>query len=295
MEQSGGFNVKCPDLIFCFSRGGTINHFQPDFLDGRVLRSARFAGLALGEIEYASGYRRERHLHKRACLHLVLAGGYTEYRHGNAKSCGALMLLFQPAGFEHSYVGYERSSRVFTIEFDDTWIERLAAHSIVPRSPAYLSGGLELSLINRLHREFAHPDACAPLAIEALATELVAEVWRRQKRELPEAQPRWLRQATELLHDRFAEALSLQSIADAVGVHPVHLARAFKKHHHCTVGDYLRRVRVDFAMRQMIASDTPLLEIALSAGFSDQSRFCHTFKRIVGLTPAVFRSEMRKR
>jgi AraC family transcriptional regulator len=79
-------------------------------------------------------------------------------------------------------------------------------------------------------------------------------------------------------------------IAAAAGIHPVHLARVFRRHCGYTLGDYVRKLRVDFAARQLLATDEPLAGIAFAAGFSDQSHFTKVFKRQTGMTPADFRS-----
>jgi AraC family transcriptional regulator len=99
----------------------------------------------------------------------------------------------------------------------------------------------------------------------------------------------------ELLRDRFSENLSLAEVAAAVNISADHLARSFRRCHGCTMGEYVRRLRVDFACRRLAASEVPLVELALDAGFTDQSHFTKTFKRHMGVTPAVFRNLHRRR
>jgi AraC family transcriptional regulator len=78
-----------------------------------------------------------------------------------------------------------------------------------------------------------------------------------------------------------------------VGVHPDHLVHAFRRQYHCTVGEYVRQLRIEFACRQITSSDMPLAEIAVEAGFADQSHFTKTFKRLVGMTPSEFQRHSR--
>src|SRR5262249_9386728 len=107
--------------------------------------------------------------------------------------------------------------------------------------------------------------------------------------------PRWLDRVHEVLRVRFAGSLSLGEIAASVGISADHLARSFRRCHGCTVGEYVRRLRVEFACRQLVASEVPLVQLALDAGFTDQSHFTRTFKHHTGMTPAAFRNLHRRR
>src|SRR4029077_9438463 len=102
--------------------------------------------------------------------------------------------------------------------------------------------------------------------------------------------PRWLQQATDIVEARFLERLSLTSIATEVGVHYVHLSRQFHKFNRCTIGELIRRRRVQHASHLLAHSRTPLAEIALICGFSDQSHLSFLFKRYMGLSPSKFRA-----
>lgn len=102
--------------------------------------------------------------------------------------------------------------------------------------------------------------------------------------------PPWLKQARDLLHDQFSESMSLARVAESVGVHPVYLASEFRRRFGSTVGEYVRRLRIEYACREISAcSEAPLAQIALTAGFSSQSHFSKTFKRLTGMTPLEYR------
>jgi AraC family transcriptional regulator len=131
--------------------------------------------------------------------------------------------------------------------------------------------------------------------MEGLTLEILAAVSRSSRSRLERNPPRWLVNARELLHDRFTERLVLDDIAAAVDIHPVHLCRAFRNQYGCAIGDYVRNLRVDFAARQLSTSQHSLVEIALAAGFSDQSHFTKAFRRCTGMTPGAFRLHLRSR
>ncbi len=104
--------------------------------------------------------------------------------------------------------------------------------------------------------------------------------------------PQWLERVRNNLEQRFAEPLKLSEIAAEAGVHPVHLAREFRKHYGTSVGEYLRRVRIEYACRELMGSNVAVTNIAFAAGFADQSHFSRTFKRLCGTTPGRYRASV---
>jgi AraC family transcriptional regulator len=137
-------------------------------------------------------------------------------------------------------------------------------------------------------------DDLSPLVVEGLMLELIGEASRQFLR-LSRPDPHWLQQARDLIHQQFHDGLTLSLIARSVGVHHTHLAREFRRRYRCTVGEYVRRLRVEFACRQLSSSDMPLSEIAQAAGFVDQSHFTRTFKIRTGMSPARYRSTFHDR
>ena len=138
-------------------------------------------------------------------------------------------------------------------------------------------------------------DGATPLAIEGLMLELVAGLSRQQNISFEQKRPRWLKRVREILDADFHDSISLTRVAEAVDVHPVHLARVFRKHFGCTPGEYIRHLRIDFACRELSLSDASLVEIALAAGFAHQAHFSRVFKAQTGMTPSEFRSSLRLR
>ena len=161
--------------------------------------------------------------------------------------------------------------------------------------PLQFQTGPMVQLAMRLYGEFRDRDALAPLAMEGLMLELLAAAGRCPVTSADPRPARWLRQARDLVQDRFAENLSLRDIALAVGVHPAHLARSFRQQYHCTIGDFVRNLRMEQARHQLTTTDSPLCDIALAVGYSDQSHFTTAFKRHTGLTPSQFRKIVQKR
>jgi AraC-like DNA-binding protein/quercetin dioxygenase-like cupin family protein len=262
---------------------------------GDVRQEARVAGFTLTETVYARGEHIPRHAH--ACVHfcLVLRGGYTECYGAHSREYGPTAVVFHPEGEVHSNRFHGSGGRLFRVVVPEPAAARLREAASLSDDRAFVVGGVPARLAARLYREFREPDSLSPLVAEGLILELLGLAARGSPDPGAGAAPQWLCRAADLLRDRFRENLSLGEVARAAGVHPAYLARVFRRHFRCSAGEYVRQLRVEHARRELSRGDAPLAEIALEAGFSDQSHLTNVFRRHTGLTPAAYRKLFRTR
>jgi AraC family transcriptional regulator len=254
-----------------------------------ILSQRSVAGFELTEIAYHPGLKLPAHRHERAGFCLVLSGTYSEDYRMRSLLCRPQTVTFSPAEESHSNRFGNIGSRCFVIDVDRHSIERLREYRSRLDSPTYFYGGAVVWLASRLYREFRYPEEASALIIEGLVLEMIGEASRRFAGRAGAKLPPWLVQARDLLHAQFSESISLTDIAGAVGVHPVYLAAEFRRRFGSTVGEYVRRLRVEYACKEIAGSDASLAQIALMAGFSSQSHFAKTFKRLTGMTPLEYR------
>jgi AraC family transcriptional regulator len=255
----------------------------------RTAKPSKVTGISLWETFYAPDFKMRPHSHPSAFIHLILRGALEENCGRTTHRCTPSTVIFQPADLIHANHFLAPGVLTFSIELDNRWLGRLREVSPVREGLLVSHGGELAGVAVRLYQAAQETDAAAALVMEGLVLELLGEIARREVAVVEPRPPRWLEQTRELLHARFAESLTLEEIAAAAGVHPVHLASTFRRHYGCPVGDYVRRLRTDYAARELVRSATPLVEIALEAGFSDQSHFTRAFKRLTGVTPAEYR------
>jgi len=144
----------------------------------------------------------------------------------------------------------------------------------------------------RLAAELRARDESWPLAAEGLALQLLSTAGRSTP--APPRRGSWLRDARELLEARVPGTTTLSELAEAVGVHPAHLARSFRREYGLTVGQYARALRLDWASAQLALPDATLAGIAAGAGFADQSHFTRAFRAHTGVTPGRYRELLRR-
>ena len=260
---------------------------------GQVKMSRRVAGHILTETSYRSHFNIPSHSHDHTYICFCFQGVLAENYGRKSRTCEASSMTYHPPGEVHSGSFHGGGGRLFNIQIDPQWMQRVQQDLSVQGESIYMRGATSMGIARRLYQEFHYFDEASPLAIEGLLLETLAEVSRRSAPRPVCSPPRWLEQARELLHAEFFECPTLGKIAESVGVHPVHLSAAFRKHYQCTPGEYLRRLRIEFACHKLSTSDDPLSMIAAAAGFSDQSHFSKTFKLMTGMTPIRYKRLIR--
>ena len=224
----------------------------------------------------------------------MLEGRSTETYGTTAFECEPWSVKFQPAGEWHTDVYGSEPVRCFIVQLRSEWLTRMEATHLLRDSPLVDKGGDLARLMMRLRAQFQSVDEESPLLIEGLALQLIAETSRSLRKRPNGKPPLWLRRAKEVINDQFSHPLTLSLISGFVGVHPVYLASSFRRHYGRSVGEYLRERRIEFACHRIHTSDDSLADIALAAGFANQSHFTRTFKRVTGMTPATYRSARRR-
>lgn len=237
---------------------------------------------------YPAGLRMPAHDHEPAYLSFLLKGFYTESRSQGVRACKPSTVVFHPPGDRHAVDFHNSEVRIFRVEMKSRWLERLPDFNKLESKQFY--GGLVSSLCRRLYGEFRCGDVYSPLVIEGLMMEISAELSRRQRTSCDKTPPRWLKQANEIVRSAISEPPSLDALSQMVGVHPVSLAREFRRHYGCPIGEYIRQLRIEAACQQLSSSEAALSLVAANAGFYDQSHFTNSFKRYTGMTPTQYRA-----
>jgi AraC-like DNA-binding protein len=127
--------------------------------------------------------------------------------------------------------------------------------------------------------------------LECLLAEAVAALAAlRESRLEPTAA---VRRALTLLRERYADALTLDELAEHAGLDKFHLCRAFRSQLGMPPHMYLTQLRI-LRAKELLASGMRPRDIAPRVGLYDQSQLNRHFRRIVGVTPGVFFAKNRQ-
>lgn len=100
--------------------------------------------------------------------------------------------------------------------------------------------------------------------------------------------------AQEFIEDNYEEKLTVDEIAVKLNLTRRTFERRFKKATHITVVEYIQRVKIEAAKKQLEIGRKSITEIMLAVGYSDTQTFRDVFKRITDMTPIDYRNKYRK-
>ena len=95
--------------------------------------------------------------------------------------------------------------------------------------------------------------------------------------------------AAEYIRIHTGDAITLNSVADALGLSPGHLSRVFRKEMNISLVDYIRKRKIDAAKDMLFSTNLSIMEISCQLSFSSQSHFIQVFREETGMTPGKYR------
>ncbi len=261
---------------------------------GDACRTVKTSSFLFSELE-ATVPEREvpRHTHETPHFVLVLRGIYLTEARNQGGPCSSSTLIFNPSGTTHRDCFRSRNARFLSISPGLDGSRLLDKDSSVAR---VVAGGSVRSdggalIVGAIAREFEREKHPSALVLESLGLELIGQLVRLDESIESRRIPDWLLRTKEMMEDCAGNELNIADLAATMLVHPVYLARAFRKYFGHSPGEYLRRKRLLRVQRLLANTRLPLVDVALQYGFSDQSRMTHAFTSEFGIAPGQYRRQ----
>jgi AraC-like DNA-binding protein len=266
-----------------------ISFFTPDDVPGLQMV------MRLDEHDTASCYLNETYTIKA----LIKTGSALHYR-GRRHECTSGMVGMLDPGemLKTCFVSRERlSDTIHGVSIRPDFMRELAAEFNMPaqsvwfRKPVLTHPEL-FERISRMLEALQKPMTHTALERQSLlASTLGFALRHNMELRRHEAKPRNVRvpvqRARELIHERFATAITLDELITETGISRCHLLRTFTQEVGVPPHRYQMHLRISRS-REMLARGHSPAFVAAQLGFYDQGHFTNQFRRIVGVTPGRF-------
>lgn len=257
--------------------------FAPGRFYGAPAIERRLPGVRLAHLAATlSAEHVDEHSHDDAHFVLATHGRYETTAWGPQTE--GPVLVYNPPGVVHRDRFVETGGYFLAVSFAaGDW--RALADGGAAIDALRLTGPVARRAALRLTRSLLSADA-EPLSLEGLSLELAAEALAPLRD--GDHRPPWLDLAENYLADAFDQPIGVADLARVAGVHPVHLARGYRRWLGAAPGERLRARRLERAADLLMRSRLPIGEVALTAGFCDQSHLNRQFRQAYGVTPGEF-------
>lgn len=226
------------------------------------------------------------HTHEDAHFVLALDGGYHSLAHdrltpkGRAFEAGSL--IWNPPGVEHRDSFETPGGRFLSVSF-------MPPSGAARGEPQRLRRPLAEAAARRLVGAVAGQREGDAIKLEGLLLDMAAAVLSPEELDEDPA-PDWLLRADQALRDLCRRpGLEVRDLARIVGVHPVSLARRYRRHFGVSPATAIRRARIDRALGDLVVG-VDLAELADRGGYADQSHLTREFRALYGVTPGGYRA-----
>lgn len=264
-----------------------MKYLQTGQFHGQTNHTIYLDGLTLTDTEYTHD-KVDWHYHENAYFTFILQGKVLEGNKKEVYNCSAGTLLFHNWQEAHYNIKPAGFTRGFHVEMEKKWIDNFAVDFNALQGSIRIGSPDLKFLFYKIFKETKFQDSTTPLSVQDLLLQTLTGMQHHLETPV-KGKPAWVITIREILNDRFSEKLSLQDLSDPLGIHPVHLSRDFSKYFHCSLGDYIRKLKIEKSLSLLSDKKNALTDIAFKCGFSDQSHFIRCFKEIMGINPLAYR------
>ena len=253
-----------------------------------LISSKQVPGFSVRHYRFPAGWRIPHHEHRLPALVVPLTGCFRGHARRDAfEPAPGELLAVPPAAVHHEEIG-PRGAAALLVTVTEGRMDSLSGSSLFEGFHRFRGPRIKL-LTNKVARELRSRDPLSKLGLESALLELIV-VAQRQPIPADNRRARWLSRVRDILDEHFDRPFDVSCLARRSGVSRAHLTRSFRLAYGCSIGEYVRRRRLQRATELLETSDLPLADVALTCGFYDQSHLCRHFRRHLGMTPSAWRS-----
>jgi AraC family transcriptional regulator len=246
---------------------------------GKIIRGFHKDGLIINAITYSpENCDTSFHAHVNPHISFVLRGGSREKRGQMSYERRPGEIHFYTEGEIHQTVPAMQSTHI-NLELEASFLRSYDISLNGIQEVAALHADMQFVML-KMTKELFNADGHLSPFVQLLLS-VIPENGLEQKRNIPS----WVPVVRALLNDRWNEYPTLHDLATATNVHPVTISKYFRRYFMCTLGEYMRKLKISKSITLLQEPGRSLTEIAYCCGFADQSHFIRNFKTCTGLLP----------
>ena len=244
--------------------------------------------LVIKEQSYAPDLKQARHAHANTTVTMVLGGSLWERVGGVEEIARPLSIVIKPRDTEHANHFGARGARTLQILIPNDAISALAAWHEPLEQWGWQHAGFAVAsfakllwAVRTLPAEHPELQSCAHEALAALSCNA----------ERSHGIPVWLKTVRDMIDDA-VQPPRLSHLARHADVHPVYLARQFRRTFGCSVSEYIQRRRIQRVAELISADEKTLSAAAHTVGFADHAHMCRVFRQQIRMAPGDLRAAL---
>ena len=240
-------------------------------------------------------WKRRLHYHDFYELEFVISGSAANVINGmRFELSRGMMFLVRPTDVHRYEIEPGEEIRVCTVRFTSAMLDRNIVPALAGSSPLIADFSESFDFLNALfdetRREYLSRGEFSDILFSGVCERRAIMLCRKTSNTVPSAVNRIAAAAVGLINLGYSGRLTVQSAANELGVSPNYLGKVFSESMNMTFVEYLRRVRLIYALNRIINTDDTLQRIALESGFSSQSVFTREFRKYYGRSPTEIRA-----
>lgn len=264
-----------------------MRNLQKGQFFGQTNQTDYLSGITLTDTVYTQP-KVDWHYHENAYFTFILEGKVVEGNKKEVYNCDAGSLLYHNWQDPHYNIKPDVFTRGFHMELENAWFDQFSFDVSKVEGSIKISNPNIKLILYKIFKESKINDESSVLNIQSLVLQALDQLYsdcntnRKNSAE-------WVAKIKEILHDDLSKSHTLDGLVKELKIHPVHLSRDFPKHFQCTLGDYIRKLKINKSFTLLINKKLSLTEISYICGFADQSHFGRCFRKQTGLSPLAYR------